>query len=79
MAGLSACSWQTAARRPAHRGDHELDRSHGSRAPLDLATLLKRPETSRTGIYILLGDDPQSLGGTLAYLGEGDEVRIRLM
>jgi hypothetical protein len=44
----------------------------------DLAALLQRPETSRTGIYILLGDDPQSLGGTLAYIGEGDEVRIRL-
>jgi hypothetical protein len=44
----------------------------------DLAALLKRDETSRTGIYILLGDDPESLGGTLAYLGEGDEVRTRL-
>jgi hypothetical protein len=44
----------------------------------ELAALLKRPETSRTGIYILLGDDPQSLGGTLAYIGEGDEVRTRL-
>ena len=49
----------------------------------DLAALLKRPETSRTGIYILLGyillgDDPESLGGTLAYIGEGDEVRTRL-
>jgi hypothetical protein len=44
----------------------------------DLAALLKRPETSRTGIYILLGDDPESFGGTLAYIGEGDEVRTRL-
>ena len=44
----------------------------------DLAALLKRDETSRTGIYILLGDDPESLGGTLAYIGEGDEVRTRL-
>ena len=34
----------------------------------DLAALLKRDETSRTGIYILLGDDPESLGGTLAYM-----------
>jgi hypothetical protein len=30
----------------------------------DLAALLKRDETSRTGIYVLLGDDPESLGGT---------------
>jgi Domain of unknown function (DUF4357) len=44
----------------------------------DLAALLKRAETSRTGIYVLLGDDPESLGGTLAYIGEGDEVRTRL-
>lgn len=44
----------------------------------DLAALLKRPETSRTGIYILLGDDPESVSGTLAYIGEGDEVRTRL-
>ena len=44
----------------------------------DLAALLKRPETSRTGIYILLGDDPDSVSGTLAYIGEGDEVRTRL-
>ena len=40
----------------------------------DLAALLKRQETSRTGIYILLGDDPESLGGSLAYIGEGDDV-----
>ena len=45
----------------------------------DLASLLRRLETSRTGIYILLGDDPESFGGTLAYIGEGDEVRTRLM
>jgi hypothetical protein len=28
----------------------------------DLAALLERQETSRTGIYLLLGDDPESLG-----------------
>jgi len=44
----------------------------------DLAALLHRSETSRTGIYILLGDDPESFGGILAYIGEGDEVRTRL-
>jgi hypothetical protein len=32
----------------------------------------------RTGIYILLGDDPETLGGTLAYIGEGDDVSQRL-
>jgi hypothetical protein len=44
----------------------------------DLAALLKRPEVGRTGIYILLGDDPDSLGGQLAYIGEGDDVGKRL-
>lgn len=44
----------------------------------DLGTLLKRPEASRTGIYILLGDDPDSMGGSLAYIGEGDDVSKRL-
>src|SRR5699024_6569317 len=44
----------------------------------DIATLLKRPEATRTGIYILLGDDPNSLGGQLAYIGEGDDVSKRL-
>ncbi|MCK7638063.1 GIY-YIG nuclease family protein [Corynebacterium sp. P7202] len=44
----------------------------------DLAALLKRPEASRTGIYILLGDDPESLGRQLAYIGEGDNVSRRL-
>jgi hypothetical protein len=44
----------------------------------DLAMMLKRPETSRTGVYFLLGDDPESFGGTLAYIGEGDDVGTRL-
>jgi hypothetical protein len=44
----------------------------------DLATLLRRPETSRTGVYLLLGDDPETFGGTVAYIGEGDDVGTRL-
>lgn len=44
----------------------------------DLAALLKRPEATRTGIYILLGDDPDSLGGQAVYIGEGDDVSKRL-
>ena len=44
----------------------------------DLAELLKRPETSRTGIYVLIGEDPGSLGGLIAYIGEGDNVGKRL-
>ena len=44
----------------------------------ELAILLKRSECSRTGIYILLGDDPDSLGGQRAYIGEGDDISKRL-
>lgn len=44
----------------------------------DLAGLLKRSETNRTGIYILIGDDPESVGGQMAYIGEGDDVSKRL-
>lgn len=44
----------------------------------DLAALLKRPEIGRTGIYILIGDDPESVGGQIAYVGEGDDVSKRL-
>lgn len=44
----------------------------------DLAALLKRPEVGRTGIYILMGDDPDSIGGAIAYIGEGDDVGKRL-
>jgi hypothetical protein len=44
----------------------------------DLSALLRRPETSRTGVYFLLGDDPQTFGGILAYIGEGDDVGTRL-
>lgn len=44
----------------------------------ELPTLLKRPEITRTGAYILLGDDPDSLGGILVYIGEADDVRNRI-
>ena len=52
---------------------------HVAAAPRsDLAALLKRPEAARTGIYLLLGDDPGSTGGPLAYIGEDDDVGKRL-
>ncbi|WP_245663568.1 GIY-YIG nuclease family protein [Nocardia inohanensis] len=43
----------------------------------ELAALLAREEAGRTGIYVLLGDDPDG-DGALAYIGEGDEVGTRL-
>lgn len=45
----------------------------------DLAVLLARPEVARTGIYLLIGDDPDSPGNPLAYVGEGDDVGKRLV
>ncbi len=43
-----------------------------------LGDLLKRPEVKRTGVYILIGEDPDQLGETIAYFGEGDDVSTRL-
>ncbi|MFC0081936.1 GIY-YIG nuclease family protein [Aciditerrimonas ferrireducens] len=43
-----------------------------------LPALLQRSEVRRTGVYILVGDDPGSLDGTIAYIGEGDDVGRRL-
>lgn len=52
---------------------------HAIAAPRsDVAELLKRPEAHKTGIYVLLGDDPEATGGTAAYVGEGDEIATRL-
>lgn len=44
----------------------------------DLGALLNRSEASRTGVYVLLGDDPESPGSALAYVGEGDDVGKRI-
>ena len=44
----------------------------------DLAALLRRQEAHRTGVYMLLGDAPLSVGGMQVYIGEGDDISIRL-
>ncbi|MGH2535608.1 MAG: GIY-YIG nuclease family protein [Thermomicrobiales bacterium] len=36
--------------------------------------LLKRPEAKRTGVYVLLGDNP----APSAYIGEGDDISTRI-
>lgn len=43
-----------------------------------LPELTKRDEARRTGVYLLLGPDPELSGRQLLYIGEGDEVRTRL-
>lgn len=44
----------------------------------DLGELLKREESQRTGVYLLLGDDPAAIGETRCYIGEADVVSERL-
>lgn len=43
-----------------------------------LTGLLRRSEASRTGVYVLVGPDPDRPGGILAYVGEADDVAARL-
>jgi hypothetical protein len=43
-----------------------------------LPDLIRRPEATRTGIYLLVGPDPDLPGRQLVYVGEGDQVRTRL-
>ncbi|GAB3752518.1 GIY-YIG nuclease family protein [Zhihengliuella somnathii] len=43
-----------------------------------LATIRQRSEAQRTGVYILLGEDPAT-GGRLAYIGQSDDVAKRLL
>jgi len=44
----------------------------------DLVSLLRREEAGRTGVYLLLGDAPDSVGGLQVYIGEGDDISTRL-
>jgi hypothetical protein len=44
----------------------------------DLADLLDREETQRTGTYVLLGDDEEATGKTRCYIGEADVIVGRL-
>lgn len=46
----------------------------------DIGDLLTREEVRRTGVYVLLGDDPdaQSPSGKALYVGEGDDIATRL-
>ena len=44
-----------------------------------LSLLSQRPESRRTGVYILAGEDPASPGRSAVYIGEGDDVFQRLL
>ncbi len=43
-----------------------------------IVEVLQRPEVNRTGIYFLVGADPDNLGQSLVYIGESDNVADRL-
>jgi hypothetical protein len=43
-----------------------------------LPELIRREEATRTGIYLLVGPDPDLPTRQLVYVGEGDQVRSRL-
>lgn len=43
-----------------------------------LAELVQRPESSRTGVYFLVGSDPDGGALPLVYIGESDDVATRL-
>lgn len=43
-----------------------------------LSELVKRPECSRTGIYFLVGPDPENTSRSLVYIGESDDIAKRL-
>ncbi len=43
-----------------------------------LPQLLARDEAGRTGVYILIGPDPEQSSRDMVYVGEGDQVKMRL-
>jgi hypothetical protein len=43
-----------------------------------LPELLRRPEASRTGVYVLLGPNPDQIDGVMAYIGEADDIAARM-
>src|SRR5260370_15430042 len=43
-----------------------------------LPELIRREEATRTGIYLLVGPDPDLPSRQLVYVGEGDQVKTRL-
>jgi hypothetical protein len=43
-----------------------------------LPKMLKRPEAERTGVYILFGPDPSGKREHSAYIGEAEEIAVRL-
>jgi len=47
-------------------------------ARADYPSARARAEVSRTGVYVLLGPDPEGRGTQRVYIGEADDIRVRL-
>jgi hypothetical protein len=60
----------------AELGVSSLRAAYASRTALP--ELIRREEAARTGIYLLVGPDPDLAGRQLVYVGEGDQVKTRL-
>ena len=45
----------------------------------NLPKLLERDEATRTGVYLLIGDDPENLSRPMVYVGQSEHVGRRLM
>lgn len=43
----------------------------------DIADILKRPEAARNGVYLLLGEDEDAIGGTKCYIGKTENFSAR--
>lgn len=43
-----------------------------------ITALLARPEAKKTGAYLLIGPDPSNNDQTMVYVGEGDNVGVRI-
>jgi hypothetical protein len=43
-----------------------------------IVEIVKRSEVQRTGVYLLIGEDPEDADETLVYVGQGDDVGARL-
>ena len=43
----------------------------------DIADILKRPEAARNGVYILLGEDEDAVGGIKCYIGKTENFSAR--
>ena len=72
----SSCRWNTIGVTTAELGISSVIAVVATRTALP--DLIRREEATRTGIYLLVGPDPNLPERHLVCVGEGDQVRTRL-